>query len=426
MIKFRSRQGGQGIKKYLFGFFPIVYFSILFLFLSTAFADVADVREEINYPGYSDNVYWFVHLSDTHIGKKGDDENKNLGKMATEVFNAVHPGFVVNTGDLVDGSNCENNADCGGSDISSCLKYCLLCYETIVAYCNYCNTCLTLQFHPYSEEWQEYNNILKDTAFRDKYYDFPGNHDRYLDFFWDQHGYKEKSILGPKIPNESPVGQFGWLENNNFFYGLNTTDESAADFAAYFFLAFVSDYPYLSKSELGALNNALYNFKQRPGSKLSFLFGHHPIDDGQRILPGLSVDKGSVFSWLTETIYQYYQRVPLFDGSLFQEKGSGEILYDPPISCPRVTPFDVWDKFTWDGKSGNSLIGIPTDTLYIPCLDTDAINWDHETKKYVAGSVDNLGASDLINMALRVIEWVKLYLLEHASKDFQPEIIFVS
>jgi len=29
-------------------------------------------------------------------------------------------------------------------------------------------------------------------------------------------------------------------------------------------------------------------------------------------------------------------------------------------------------------------------------------------------------------MALRVVEWVNLYLLEHASKDFQTEIFFVS
>ncbi len=31
-----------------------------------------------------------------------------------------------------------------------------------------------------------------------------------------------------------------------------------------------------------------------------------------------------------------------------------------------------------------------------------------------------------INMGLRVIEWVHLYLLEHASKDFQTKIFLIS
>jgi hypothetical protein len=93
-------------------------------------------------------VFWFVHISDSHIDSLlADYEQDNLRWALTTGVDVVGPVFVVNTGDLVDGTD-------GINYLAS----------------------------PVDAEWDEYRGIVDGAGMTDDfYYDLIGNHDAYGD-----------------------------------------------------------------------------------------------------------------------------------------------------------------------------------------------------------------------------------------------------
>jgi len=92
------------------------------------------------YSSKNDRLFWFIHISDIHIGASGPQESQNLQWIVSDAKDIIDPGFIVASGDLTDSTN-------GGF----------------------------IPNGPYQEEWDEYRAILNpagmDASF---YYDIPG------------------------------------------------------------------------------------------------------------------------------------------------------------------------------------------------------------------------------------------------------------
>ena len=52
-----------------------------------------------------DQVFWFVHASDVHIGASGSTDTDNLTWLVTTARSVINPLFTVVTGDLTDSTN---------------------------------------------------------------------------------------------------------------------------------------------------------------------------------------------------------------------------------------------------------------------------------------------------------------------------------
>jgi hypothetical protein len=134
---------------------------------------------------------WFMHISDSHVGKGCSAREKSALVWAISVANrAITPSFIVNTGDLVEG---QDNFWCSLPLIST-------------------------------TPWDEYNDAVgrggMDPSF---YFDVIGNHDLYfpepaID------GYRTYSIQGSAHAS-TPVadtGRFSWTRANYLFQATNT------------------------------------------------------------------------------------------------------------------------------------------------------------------------------------------------------------
>ena len=92
-------------------------------------------------------LFWFMVISDSHIGTSGSQDTTYLTWAVTEARSTIDPLFIVNCGDLTDSTN-------GG----------------------------VIPNGPYTAEWQSYRNLLTATGIDASfYYDIPGNHDHYND-----------------------------------------------------------------------------------------------------------------------------------------------------------------------------------------------------------------------------------------------------
>ena len=119
----------------------------------------ADRRKEIIYPGKSDDVFYFLHISDTHVGNTcGVIPSSKLNfkyllsmiRDGDDVPNwTFDPKFIVNTGDLTDGSSLCPTWYHDGWD------------------------CVCLPDGPHWEEWKDYADILNEHSnIISKYFDF--------------------------------------------------------------------------------------------------------------------------------------------------------------------------------------------------------------------------------------------------------------
>ena len=58
------------------------------------------------FPAYyspdNDRVFWFIHLSDIHIGALGSQDSQNLQWIVTDGATVIDPSFIVASGDLTD------------------------------------------------------------------------------------------------------------------------------------------------------------------------------------------------------------------------------------------------------------------------------------------------------------------------------------
>ena len=141
------------------------------------------------YSPQNDRIFWFIHISDIHIGARGTQPSQNLRWLVTDAKNTIDPAFIVASGDLTDSTN-----------------------GNILGYPD----------GPYQEEWDEYRAILDpasmDAAF---FYDIPGNHEAYNDRFFSY--YLANAIQGQATGQT----QVSWTRE--------------FDFGKYHFLARVSD-----------------------------------------------------------------------------------------------------------------------------------------------------------------------------------------
>jgi PKD repeat protein len=190
-----------------------------------------------SYSADSDKVFWFIHISDVHIGVRGDRDSLNLEWVVTEAKDVINPNFIIVSGDLTDSTN---------------------------------GNWLGWPNGPYQEEWNQYKSILQDNNVDSSfYYDIPGNHDHYNDKYFSY--YLANSIQG-QATNQT---QHSWVREFSFgkyhFLGINTADNTGSSFS----LSWpYGDYAGLDALELGFIQTELENHND---ANLTLIFGHHPL-----------------------------------------------------------------------------------------------------------------------------------------------------
>ena len=219
------------------------------------------------YSSQSDRIFWFIHISDIHIGARGEQESRNLQWIVTEAKNTIDPIFIVASGDLTDSTN-----------------------GNILGYPD----------GPHQEEWDEYRAIL-DSAGVDAefFYDIPGNHEAYNDQFFSY--YLANSVQGQATGRT----QISWTREFEFgkyhFLGINTADNTGDPFSLFFPWG---DHAGLDENELAFLHGELEEHKD---ADLTLVFGHHPVTD-----PGYAND-----TWLFYGQTQFVRDLDSYGASLY-------------------------------------------------------------------------------------------------------------
>ena len=177
-------------------------------------------------------VFWFMHISDTHVGAsviEGPNASQHLETALGEAVNVIDPAFAVVTGDICDGSYLDIPAS--GQD---------------------------------QAEWNTYKSIYQAAGMTsDFYFDLPGNHDGYgnqgMSF------YLGNSLQGTTNASlytswtvDTPVGQY-------YFFGLNSAGNGSGPFI---------ENPSFTPDEIAALEAGLTDHAD---AELSFVFAHHPL-----------------------------------------------------------------------------------------------------------------------------------------------------
>jgi hypothetical protein len=185
-------------------------------------------------------LFWFMVVSDSHVGTSGSQDTGHLTWAVTTARAAINPLFIVNCGDLTDSTN-------GG----------------------------TIPNGPYAAEWQSYRNLLTaegiDASF---YYDIPGNHDHYNDAAFAY--YKNYSIQGVA----TGATQHSWIRSFPFgtyhFIGVSTPGNDGASFSIWPWDNY-GDHAGLDAGELAFIESQLAT---HPEADLTIVFGHHPFQAG--------------------------------------------------------------------------------------------------------------------------------------------------
>jgi hypothetical protein len=193
------------------------------------------------YYHYSESkLFWFMLISDTHVGVSGEVQDTNFLAWATrEGKDIINPQFIVNSGDLTD------STDGGIIPIGG----------------------------PYVDEWETYQHILNVSGMTPSfYYDVPGNHDAYGDANFSF--YKAYSIQG----SANNATQHAWTTNLDhgkyLFIGVCTPGNDGASFSIWPWDNF-GDHAGLDASELNFIEN---NLAAHPDAELTLIFGHHPFE----------------------------------------------------------------------------------------------------------------------------------------------------
>jgi hypothetical protein len=186
----------------------------------------------------ADRLFWFMVISDIHIGAAGSQDTDYLTWAVNDARNIIDPQFIVATGDLTDATN-------GG----------------------------TIPDKQFSEEWEVYRQILDAAGMHAGiYYDIPGNHDAYRDE--DFAYYLYYSIQGTahgttqhSWTREFPYGKYHFL-------GIATAGNDGAEFSIWPWDNF-GDHAELTPGEIAFLETALL---AQPDAEMTFMFGHHPFE----------------------------------------------------------------------------------------------------------------------------------------------------
>ncbi len=191
------------------------------------------------YSADNTRVFWFLQVSDPHIGMSGTDDSSRLQWLVTTARSVINPAFVVATGDLTDSTN---------------------------------GNWLGWPNGPHQEEWNEYKSILANAgAGADFFYDLPGNHDAYNDRYFTY--YLANSVQG----RATGQTQQSWTRQFPFgkyhFLGVNTAGN---DGAAFSLTRPWGDNAGLDATELAFINQEL---QANSDASLTLVFGHHPVTD---------------------------------------------------------------------------------------------------------------------------------------------------
>ncbi len=219
------------------------------------------------YTSDSDKVFWFLHVSDPHIGASGSTDSARLTWIVTTARSVINPQFVVATGDLTDSTN-----------------------GNIFGYPD----------GPHQEEWNEYRSILAAAgAGPDFYYDIPGNHDAYNDATFAF--YRANSVQGRATGGT----QVSWTRRFSFgvyhFLGVNTAGNNGAPFSIF---RPWGDYAGLDSTEMAFINQKL---AENSDAALTLVFGHHPVTD-----TGASDD-----TWIGEGHQEFIQTLDVNGASAY-------------------------------------------------------------------------------------------------------------
>lgn len=195
------------------------------------------------YSSDNNKLFWFIHITDIHIGTSGSQDGTNLQWIVNDAKSIIEPEFIVATGDLTDSTN-------GG----------------------------LFPDGPHDEEWTEYRAILDANAIDlNFYFDIPGNHDAYndADFSYYCH-YNIRNTNYPDPSQEPCSSQLSWTREFSFgkyhFIGSNTAGNDGRGFSIFF--------PYgdnagIDNSELTFIETKL---QEHADAELNLVFGHHAMD----------------------------------------------------------------------------------------------------------------------------------------------------
>ena len=191
------------------------------------------------YNPLGNELFWFIHASDLHVGMSGSSDTSRLQWLVTTARDTIQPSFIVVTGDLTDSTN---------------------------------GNWLGIPNGPYQAEWDLYKSIVDGAgAGPDFFYDIPGNHDAYSDATFKY--YRLNSVQG----RATGRAQVSWTRDFGYgtyhFLGVNSAGNDGRAFS----LAFpFGDYAGLDTTELDFIGDEL---AAHAAAKLTFAFGHHPVTE---------------------------------------------------------------------------------------------------------------------------------------------------
>jgi len=201
-------------------------FSLSFLLL------IAASPQQAHHADGPDELLWFLVVSDSHVGADlvgGNQDTENLAWAASVLVDTVQPRFLVNAGDLTDGT--------GGGLFPT---------------------------GPKDEEWSGYRAILDEHGMTDDFYfDLPGNHDQYSDLGLPHYlGYSIQGEAHGAANYDWSIEAGGW---KYLFLGVDTTGSDGAPWPA--------DNAGLDGSDFEAMYASL---DAAADADIVVMFGHHP------------------------------------------------------------------------------------------------------------------------------------------------------
>jgi MYXO-CTERM domain-containing protein len=200
--------------------------------------------QNAHYADDADGVFWFMHISDIHIGTSHLDptltgnEVPHLQYALGEARTVINPAFLVATGDLTNGDGGDWGVPTSGQS---------------------------------QAEWDTYKSVYTGAGMTASfYYDVVGNHDEYSISCPSLHWYLDNSLQGQTVHAAS----FGWTHTTTFgdyfFYGFNATGDCVAPLSG-------GD-GVIIDAEYAALVAAI---DAHPNAPLSFFFAHQGIEQPQ-------------------------------------------------------------------------------------------------------------------------------------------------
>ncbi len=210
--------------------FVIGVLSMAFILMQMPSAAWSADPSSARYSNDSSQIFWIVHISDSHIGSEWYAEHKKFEWFLDEGFEVIDPVVVVNTGDICDGS--VSGIPASGQTTA---------------------------------EWKLYRNTVDSAAMTtDIYIDLPGNHDGYGDSGFTH--YLEWSLNGDTFDKMTRSLELTFPFGSYLIYGASTPGNGGGIFI---------ENPGFSDDEIAELEAEL---EAHDASDLVFAFGHHRLD----------------------------------------------------------------------------------------------------------------------------------------------------